>query len=61
VCAAFNELSQLDQLQLIKKSFTQVWLVRIARMFNCQTQTLIFADGSYISRDQLDAIFMVDI
>ena len=57
--SAFSTLSQNDQLQLIKNSFVPVWLVRIARMFNSRQWTLTFADGSYVTREQLGVVLQV--
>lgn len=53
----FLALNQLDQLLLIKSGFFEIWLVTIAGMFNCVDNTLTFADGTYIDRDQLDVMF----
>ncbi len=52
-------MPQSDQLVLIKAGFMQVWLVRIARMFNAQHMTLTMVDGSFITRNQLEVIFAV--
>lgn len=53
----FLALNQLDQLLLIKRGFFEMWLVTIAGMFNCNDNTLTFADGTYIEREQLDLMF----
>lgn len=53
----FLALNQLDQLLLIKSGFFEIWLVTIAGMFNYNDQTLTFADGTFIDRDQLDFMF----
>lgn len=53
----FLDLTQDDQLILIKLGFFEVWLCHIARMANTIDGTLTFADGSYFTRQQLEAMF----
>lgn len=53
----FLALNQLDQLLLIKSGFFEIWLVTLAGMFNSRDQTLTFADGTFISREQLEVLF----
>lgn len=53
----FLALNQLDQLLLIKSGFFEIWLVTIAGMFNFADNTLTFADGTFIEREQLDLMF----
>lgn len=53
----FLELTQDDQLILIKLGFFEVWLVHIARMVNTLDNTLTFSDGSYITRQQMELMF----
>lgn len=55
----FTELLQDDQLTLIKTGFFEVWLVRLARMFNTQTWTVTLSDGQYLVKDQMDIIYNV--
>lgn len=59
--AGFADLEQDDQLILIKAGFFEVWLIRVARMFNPQSCSLTFCDGSVVSRDQLEVIYNVSI
>uniref|UniRef100_A0A915KLL8 NR LBD domain-containing protein n=1 Tax=Romanomermis culicivorax TaxID=13658 RepID=A0A915KLL8_ROMCU len=59
--ANFTELMQEDQLVLIKTGFFEVWLVRMTRMFNRQSFTLTFSDGSYLTREQLELIYNLDL
>lgn len=53
----FLSLIQQDQLQLIKSSFFEIWMVTISRMFNTTDNTLTFSDGTYIDRHQMDLMF----
>ncbi|CAG2106871.1 unnamed protein product [Medioppia subpectinata] len=53
----FIDLSQDDQLILIKLGFFEIWLVHISRMINTVDNTLTFADGSYITRQQMELMF----
>ena len=55
----FIDLSQDDQLILIKLGFFEIWLVHISRMINTVDNTLTFADGSYITRQQMELMFDV--
>lgn len=55
----FTELTQDDQLILIKLGFFEVWLVHISKTADCVENTLIFADGSFLSRKQLELMFDV--
>lgn len=55
----FSELTQDDQLILIKSGFFEIWLVHVGRMFAPMDNTLTFSDGSYVTRQQLDLVFDV--
>lgn len=55
----FPELSQDDQLILIKIGFFEVWLGHISRLINSQEGTLTLADGVTLSKQQVDIIFEV--
>lgn len=55
----FIDLSQDDQLILIKLGFFEIWSVHISRMVNTVDNTLTFADGSYITRQQMELMFDV--
>ncbi len=55
----FIDLSQDDQLILIKLGFFEIWLTHISRMINTVDNTLTFADGSYITRQQMELMFDV--
>jgi hypothetical protein len=55
----FSDLSQDDQLVLIKCGFSEIWLVRLARLFNPNENTITFGDGSVISRDQIELTYSV--
>lgn len=57
----FCELTQDDQLILIKLGFFEVWLVHISKAADCVDGTITFADGSYLSRKQLELMFDVCI
>lgn len=57
----FIDLSQDDQLILIKLGFFEIWLVHISRMINTVDNTLTFADGSYITRQQMELMFDVSL
>ncbi|XP_033751290.1 ecdysone-induced protein 78C-like [Pecten maximus] len=53
----FSDLSQDDQLILIKGSFFEVWLTRMARMFNKHEGFLTFEEGNMIQREELSVVF----
>ncbi|RWS30791.1 ecdysone-induced protein 78C-like protein [Leptotrombidium deliense] len=53
----FLELTQDDQLILIKLGFFEIWLLHISRMINTIDNTLTFSDGSYITRQQMELMF----
>ncbi|XP_046360675.1 ecdysone-induced protein 78C-like [Haliotis cracherodii] len=53
----FSELSQDDQLILIKTGFFEIWLTRMARMFNKEENSVTFEDGSIIPKDELDVVY----
>jgi len=53
----FLELTQDDQLILIKLGFFEIWLIHISRMINTLDNTLTFCDGSYITRQQMELMF----
>lgn len=57
----FLDLSQDDQLILIKLGFFEIWIIHISRMINSIDNTLTFADGSYITRQQMELMFDVII
>nr|AST48087.1 ecdysone-inducible protein 78 [Nilaparvata lugens] len=51
----FCELSQDDQLILIKVGFFELWLVHVARLTT--DPDLTFADGTYVTRQQLELVY----
>ncbi|MPC36609.1 Ecdysone-induced protein 78C [Portunus trituberculatus] len=53
----FSELSQDDQLILIKVGFLEVWLTHVSRMVSALDNTLTFSDGSYVTRTQMEVMF----
>ena len=57
--AGFLELSQDDQLILIKSSFFDVWLSHASRLVSPVDGTVTFSDGQYIGRQHLDIMFNV--
>lgn len=57
----FLELSQDDQLILIKSGFFEIWIVHISKMVNLVDNTLTFSDGSYITRQQMELMFDVSL
>ncbi|XP_037803702.1 ecdysone-induced protein 78C-like [Penaeus monodon] len=56
----FSELSQDDQLILIKVGFFELWLTHISRMISSVDNTLTFSDGSYVTRSQMEMMFDQD-
>ena len=59
--SGFSELSQDDQLILIKTGFFEIWLTRMARMFNRNDNNLLFEDGSLIAKEELDIVYNVSM
>ena len=55
----FPELSQDDQLILIKIGFFEVWLGHVSRLINSQEGTMTLTDGVTLSKQQIDLIFDV--
>lgn len=56
----FLDLTQDDQLILIKLGFFEIWLVHISRMINLADNTLTFSDGSFITKPQMEIMFDYD-
>lgn len=54
----FCELSQDDQLILIKVGFFEVWLSHVAKMTSESSMT--FEDGTYLTRQQLELMYEPD-
>lgn len=55
----FCDLSQDDQLILIKLGFFEVWLSHVSKL--ATDSALTFDDGSYLSREQLELLYDVSI
>ena len=55
----FCDLTQDDQLILIKLGFFELWIVHIAKTADFIEQTITFSDGSYLNRQQLELMFDV--
>lgn len=55
----FCDLSQDDQLILIKVGFFEVWLSHISKMTTDSSMT--FEDGTYITRQQMELMYEVRI
>ncbi|XP_023236729.1 ecdysone-induced protein 78C [Centruroides vittatus] len=53
----FLDLTQDDQLILIKLGFFEIWLVHISRMISSIDNTVTFSDGSFITRQQMELMF----
>jgi nuclear receptor subfamily 1 group D protein 3 len=53
----FCDLSQDDQLILIKVGFFEIWLGHVARLTS--DSSLTFADGTYVTRQQMDRMYDV--
>ncbi|KAG8194308.1 hypothetical protein JTE90_004536 [Oedothorax gibbosus] len=51
----FIDLTQDDQLLLLKRGMFEVWTMHVAR--NSNEGSVVFADGSYITRQQIELIF----
>ena len=58
---SFLELTQDDQLIMIKLGFFEVWLVHVSRMANQLENTLTFSDGTYVTKQQMELMFDVSI
>jgi nuclear receptor subfamily 1 group D protein 3 len=55
--SGFCDLSQDDQLILIKVGFFEIWLGHVARLTS--DSTLTFSDGTYITRQQMEHMYDV--
>ena len=55
----FCDLTQDDQLILIKLGFFELWIVHIAKTADFSEQTITFSDGSFLNRQQLELMFDV--
>ncbi|PSN39449.1 Ecdysone-induced protein 78C [Blattella germanica] len=55
VFTGFCDLSQDDQLILIKVGFFEIWLGHVARLTS--DSSLTFADGTYITRQQMELMY----
>lgn len=55
----FLDLTQDDQLLLIKKGFFEIWVVHASRLTSPSDTTITFCDGSYITRQQVELMFDV--
>ncbi|XP_041367161.1 ecdysone-induced protein 78C-like [Gigantopelta aegis] len=53
----FSDLSQDDQLILIKSGFFEIWLTRMSRMFNKSENVVTFDEGSLILKDELAVVY----
>lgn len=53
----FCELTQDDQLILIKVGFFEIWLCHISKMTNDNSMT--FEDGTFITRQQIELMYEV--
>ena len=57
----FLELTQDDQLIMIKLGFFEVWLVHVSRMTNTLENTLTFSDGTFVTKQQMELMFDVSL
>ena len=57
----FCDLTQDDQLILIKLGFFELWIVHIAKTADFVEQTITFSDGSFLNRQQLELMFDVSL
>ncbi len=57
----FHDLSQDDQLILIKSGFFEIWLIRMTHMFDHSDLTVTFDDGSVVQKKQLDTVYSVSV
>ncbi|KAI8781374.1 ecdysone-induced protein 78C [Biomphalaria glabrata] len=56
----FPDLSQDDQLILIKTGFFEIWLARMSRMILKEEDIIVFEDGSCIARQELAVVYSPD-
>ncbi|XP_064599858.1 ecdysone-induced protein 78C-like [Liolophura sinensis] len=56
----FPDLSQDDQLILIKAGFFEVWLTRMSRMFSKEDSMVTFENGNMIHKDELSIVYSPD-
>ncbi|XP_049961830.1 ecdysone-induced protein 78C-like [Schistocerca serialis cubense] len=54
----FCDLSQDDQLILIKVGFFEIWLTHVSRLTS--DSSLTFSDGTYITKQQMEVMYDVD-
>ncbi|CAH1787508.1 unnamed protein product [Owenia fusiformis] len=57
----FASLSQEDQLILIKSSFFEIWLARLARLVNPEKNTVTFGDGCVLPKEQLQIVYTPEL
>ncbi|XP_055943159.1 ecdysone-induced protein 78C-like isoform X2 [Argiope bruennichi] len=53
----FSDLTQDDQLRLIKNGFFEVWVMHCAKLTGQGENTITFSDGNYITRHQIELMF----
>ena len=58
---SFCQLSQDDQLVLIKMGFFELWLVHSSRMVGSNECSFTFPDGHLVHKQELDFVFSVNI
>lgn len=56
----FPDLSQDDQLILIKTGFFEIWLTRMSRMISKEENLVVFEEGSCISKQELSVVYSPD-
>ncbi|KAH9518834.1 Ecdysone-induced protein 78C [Bulinus truncatus] len=56
----FPDLTQDDQLILIKTGFFEIWLTRMSRMISKEEDIIVFEDGSCIARQELAVVYSPD-
>lgn len=59
IFSGFCDLSQDDQLILIKVGFFEIWLGHVSRQ-TCDS-SMTFTDGTYITKQQMDLIYDVSL
>ena len=57
--SGFPDLSQDDQLILIKSSFFEIWLTHMAKLINPKDSTITLEDGGVIPRGELEIVYTV--